>query len=226
MANHIHPTAIIEGDVTLGDNNQILPYTVLRGPLKIGDGNIIGPHVVIGSPGADTRDRYYDSSKKAIEIGNRNIIREFSSIQKPCYKEITRLGSDIFVMAGVQIQHDAILEDQVTVTANVALAGLTHIMRGAYLGMGCTIHQFSVVGSYSIVATGASVVKNVRPFTRYVPGKKATLNRYAVDKYGFATHESALQLYVDAHDAPSAEPLRKIIETYNELHTQSKRSQY
>ena len=60
--NNIHPSVIIEGDVKLGNNNKILPNCVIYGPVEIGDDNIIGPNVVIGTPGQDTRNRYYDSS--------------------------------------------------------------------------------------------------------------------------------------------------------------------
>ena len=82
--NEIHSTVVIEGDVRLGKNNKILPYSVLIGPLVIGDNNIIGPHAVIGSPGQDTRNPRYDTSNCKIEIGNDNIIREFTA----CFKNL------------------------------------------------------------------------------------------------------------------------------------------
>ena len=36
------------------------------------------------------------TSNCQIIIGNRNIIREFTAIQKPCYESSTILGNDIF----------------------------------------------------------------------------------------------------------------------------------
>ena len=43
--NKIHPTVIIGKDVILGDGNEILPYTIIEGPVTIGNNNVIGPHV-------------------------------------------------------------------------------------------------------------------------------------------------------------------------------------
>jgi UDP-N-acetylglucosamine acyltransferase len=166
--NEIHKTVIIEGDVTIGINNKILPYTILTGPLIIGNNNIIGPNVIIGSPGADTRNPRYDSSNKLITIGDNNIIREFTAIQKPAYEELTSIGNNVFLMQGVHIQHDAIISDNVTITSAVALAGIVRILEGATISMGATIHQRSLIGHYSIVGMGAPVLKNVKPFSRYV----------------------------------------------------------
>ncbi|MFN8229385.1 MAG: hypothetical protein U0V03_00525 [Bacteroidia bacterium] len=99
MNNTIYPTAIVDSNVTFGANNTILAITIIHGPTKIGSNNIIGPNVVIGTPGQDTRNPYYDSSNCEIEIGDNNIIREFTAIQKPCYKNITKLGNEIFFNA-------------------------------------------------------------------------------------------------------------------------------
>lgn len=224
--NQVHPTVVIEGDVKLGEGNQILPYTVLTGPLTIGDDNIIGPHTVLGSPGQDTRNPRYDSSRKPVVIGSHNIIREFTAVQKPCYEELTQLGDHVFLMQSVHIPHDAIIEDQVVVTPMVVLGGITRILRGANLGMGCSIHQYSVVGQYSIVATGAAVVKNVKPFSRYIPGKPISVNDYAIKKFGFEAVRDEIHQYVLHGQKPKSDQLLAVVEHYERLHTNSKREQY
>ncbi len=224
--NKIHPTAILTGDIQLGENNEILPYTVLIGPLKIGDHNLIGPHAVIGSPGADTRNPRYDSSEKLITLGNNNIIREFTGIEKPCYGEITQLGNNIYLMQSVHISHDAILEDEVVITHMVALGGMARIMKGANLGMGATIHQYAIIGPYSIAATGAAVIKNIKPFSRYIPGKPLSVNQYAIDKFGYAKYSEEIQEYVLRDKLPQSSVLLEIIEPYLEFHAKSKREQY
>lgn len=226
MSNQIHPTAIIGDRVQLGDDNVIGPYCVLEGPLKIGNGNRISPHVVIGTPGQDTRNPHYDSSNSPIEIGNDNIIREFTAIQKPCYRDITRLGNNVFLMHGVHIPHDAILEDGVVVTPHVVIGGIARIMKSANLGMGCTVHQYSVIGPYSIVATGAAAVKNLRPFARFVPGKPISVNDYAVTKYGFEAVAEEIRAYVMEGQAPTSDSLLAVTEPYERLHAESHRPQY
>lgn len=226
MLNEIHPTAIIDSRVKLGSGNKILPYTIILGPTEIGDDNIIGPHVVIGSPGQDTRNPRYESSDCLIKIGNRNIIREFSAIQKPCYKEITQLGDDIYIMQSVHIPHDAIIENKVVITPMCVLAGITRILEGANLGMGSSLNQYCIIGQYSIVATGAPVMKNVKPFSRYIPNKPISVNEYAIKKYNFEIFHDEIENYV-LKDSPVFSPeIKKIIDHFNTLHLHSKRELY
>jgi len=224
--NKIHPTAIIDDRVILGDRNVILPYTIINGPTEIGDDNLIGPHVVIGSPGQDTRNPRYDSLNKSIKIGNRNIIREFSSIQKPCYENITMIGDDVFIMASVHIPHDAQLYDKVVITPMCALGGISRMLEGANIGMGAMIHQYSIVGQYSIVATGSAIVKNVKPFSRYIPGKPISVNEYAIKKYGFIEYMQEIADYVINSQKPSSSEIVKIIDLFNDFHELSKRELY
>lgn len=224
--NEIHPTAIIGENVNLGTGNKILPYTVIYGPTDIGNDNIIGPNVVIGTPGQDTRNRYYDSSEKKIIIGDRNIIREFTAIQKPCYEDLTYLGNDVFLMQSVHIPHDAIIEDKVVITPMCVLAGITKILEGANLGMGASVNQYTVVGQYSIVATGAAVMKNVKPFSRYIPNKPISVNQYAIDKYGFSDYSEEIAEYVLNDIYPKNQKVIAIIDRFNQFHQASKRELY
>jgi UDP-N-acetylglucosamine acyltransferase len=224
--NDIHPTAIISKEVKLGKNNRILPYTVLEGPLEIGDDNIIGPHVVIGSPGADTKNRYYDCSKSPIRIGNRNIIREFSAVQKARYGEMTLIEDDTFIMQGSNLSHDVLIESEVVITANSALAGSAKILHGANLGMGATISQYCVVGQYSIVATGAPATRNVRPFSRYIPNRPTSVNIYAIKKFGFEEFADEIGAYVIRNIRPKSAKILAVIDHYERLHLESKLGQY
>ena len=224
--NDIHPTVIIEGDVKIGKHNVIKPYTIIIGPVEIGDNNIIGPHVVIGSPGQDTRNPRYDSTDKFISIGNNNIIREFSAIQKPCYEDLTSLGNDIYVMQSVHIPHDAQVMDKVVITPMVVLAGLTRILEGANLAMGCSVNQYSVVGQYSIVAAGSAVMKNVKPFAKFIPGKPLGVNDYAIKKYGFEDAKDEIRGYVLEQKAPVDERIVSIVDEYNRFDAISGRPSY
>jgi len=224
--NKIHPTAILEGEISLGTDNEIGAYSVLRGPLVIGNNNLIGPHVVIGMPGQDTRNPRYDSSSCPIEIGDDNIIREFTGIQKPCYEDVTRIGSRVFVMQSVHVPHDAILEDEVVLTPMVVLGGITRILRGANLGMGCTVNQRSVIGQFSIVATGAAAMKNVRPFSRYIPNKPVSVNAYAIKKFGFEEQAEEISEYVLRGTRPTSPRILEIVEHYARMHEASGCEQY
>lgn len=226
MANEIHPTAILNGDVDLGNGNVVLPYTILNGPLKVGDNNLIGPLVVIGGPGQDTRNPRYDSSHSAIEIGSNNIIREHVAVQKPCYRDATRIGSSTYIMHNVHVPHDALLEDDVILAPGVVLAGLVCVLRGANVAIGCAVHQRCIVGQYSIAAMGAAVTKNVRPFSRYIPGRPPSVNRYAIEKYGFSGRAMEIERYVLDGEPPRSSDLVAIIGHYTAMHQASGRQEY
>jgi len=226
LSNLIHPTAIISGDVTLGDGNEIGPYCVLYGPLVIGDGNLIGPHVTIGTPGQDTRNPRYDSSQSRIEIGNDNIIREYTAIQKPCYRDVTRIGNRVYIMQSVHVPHDAIIHDDVVLTPMVVMGGIVNILQGATLAVGCSVHQYSVVGHYSIVAMGAALAKNVRPFSKYVPRNAISVNDYAVKKFGFEDVRDQIAAYLFDKINPTDARLVKIVEEFEQLSLESGRAVY
>ncbi len=224
--NSIDSTVVIRGDVEIGTGNEILPYTVLIGPLTIGDNNYIGPHVTIGTPGQDTRNPRYDSSDCRISIGHGNIIREYTAIQKPCYRDITKLGDNCYLMQSVHVPHDAIIEDEVVITPMVVMGGIVRIMKGANLGLSCSIHQYSVVGAYSMVAMGAAVTKNVRPFSVYVPGKPLRVNRYAIDKFGLEDHSDEIKAYVTERAAPTGHLVAEVVSQFDEAHAASRRDMY
>ena len=226
MANIIHDTVIINGNVEIGDNNEIGPYSVLYGPLKIGNGNWIGPHVTIGTPGQDTRNPRYDCSKSNIIIGNDNIIREYTAIQKPCYRNITQIGDRVFIMQSVHIPHDAIIQDDVVITPMVVMGGIVKILQGATLAVGCSVHQYSVVGQYSIVAMGCALTKNVKPFSRYVPGQPITINDYAIKKNGFEDVRDEIAAYLIDGSVAKDQRLAKMFHEFEVLSEESGRKVY
>lgn len=222
--NQIDQSCIIGDDVILGDDNQILENVIIKGPTKIGNNNIIGPNVVIGSPGQDTRNPRYDSSQSCIEIGDNNIIREFTAIQKPCYRDITKIGNNVFIMQSVHIPHDAILYDNVIVTPMCVFGGIVRLLKGANIGMCSSVHQFTVIGHYAMIAQGSALVKNVRPFTLYIDNKKPKINIYAVKKYGLIEHLDEITKYVIEGIIPKSDILLKYSEEFDKLHIESKRN--
>lgn len=211
MKNNIHPTAIIEDGVILGNNNTILPYTIINKGVKIGDNNVIGPHTVIGVPATDSKKIVSKIPTISVEIGDNNIIREFCVIEKPCYENISIIKNNTFLMQGVHLSHDNIIEDNVVITNACIIAGIVKILEGANLGMACTINQYTIIGQYSIVATNTACMKNVRPFSRYIPNKPISVNYYAIKKYNFEEYTSEIEDYVLRNITPKSERIAKII---------------
>jgi len=213
--NKIHDTVIIGDDVKLGEGNIIHPYTIIDGPIEIGNNNIIGPHCVIGCLPTDTKKTVSSFTKSMVKIGDNNIIREFSVIEQPCYEEITIIEDNVFLMQGVHVSHDVHIKSNSVITNNSVIAGIVKILDGANIAMGCTINQYTTIGQYSIVATGSACMKNVKPFSKYIPGKPIGVNSYAVNKFGFKDYEEEISRYVIDGIPVESEILKEIISEFD-----------
>ena len=153
--------------------------------LKIGKNNIIGPYCVIGTDAQHTTDKSYGN----IEIGNGNIIREFTTIHLPTkLKKKTIVGNNCNLMAMSHIAHDCILEDDLVFSNNVTLGGNTHVMKKSQLGFNTIIHQNQVIGSFSMIGMGSIITKKIKVLPGYIylgnPAKKKKKNSLGFKKKG------------------------------------------
>lgn len=73
------------------------------------------------------------------------------------------VGRHVVLMPGCVLTHDDVLDDFVTVCAQVALAGDVHVAERAYLGAGCLVREHVRVGSAAVVGMGAVVLRDVPP---------------------------------------------------------------
>lgn len=213
--NKIHPSAIIGENVVIGDGNTIGAFAVIEGNTIIGNNNYFGPHTAIGVEPTDTKHVDFGFGIPKLIIGNNNTIREFCVVEQPCYEAESQICNGVFLMQGVHLSHDNLLQDNVVITNQCVVGGIAKILKGADLGMGCTINQYSVIGQYSIVATGAPCMKNVKPFSRYIPNKPITVNIYALKKYGFMDELDEITAYVMDGVKPSSKRIKDIIDEFD-----------
>ena len=190
MANRIHASAVIGDGVELGADNVIGPYSVVVGPCRIGDGNWIGPHVSIGGP-AEYRGGPHpvgwegELGVHGVEIGDGNILREFTSINGGT-AAVTSVGSRCYLMSGSHVGHDSRVDDDVTITSAVQIAGHCRLWSGANLGMGTVVHQRVEIGPGAMVGMGSAVRKDIGPFTISVgdPARVVSLNEIGLQRWG------------------------------------------
>ena len=122
----IHPTALVDPGARIGANVSIGAYSIIGPEVEIGEGTSIGPHVVIesntrigrdnriwqfASLGAAPQDKKFHGESSRLEIGDRNVIREFVSFNRGTEDGggITRIGNDNWLMAYVHIAHDCMV---------------------------------------------------------------------------------------------------------------------
>ncbi|MFO0040878.1 MAG: acyl-[acyl-carrier-protein]--UDP-N-acetylglucosamine O-acyltransferase, partial [Pseudomonadota bacterium] len=122
MAGGIHPTAIVDPAARLAGGVAVGPYSVIGPGVEIGESTVVGPHVVIQGPtrigrdnrihqfasvGADPQDKKFAGEDTLLQIGDRNTIREFTTINRGTVQDggITRIGHDNWIMAYVHLAH-------------------------------------------------------------------------------------------------------------------------
>lgn len=206
--NSIHPTAVVSGDVRLGEGNTIGPFAVITGPVELGDGNWIGAGVVIGAPPEvrsweHPRDAADLSSGNGIRIGNRNVFREYAQVHQGWHAR-TVVGDDAFVMNQVYIAHDCRLGDGVTLASSVLLAGHVRIGDGANLGLGTSVHQRRYVGRGAMVGMGSVVTRDVPPWAKAFgnPARVRGANTVGMSRAGIgaAAVDAVAALYADGFE--------------------------
>ena len=180
MAN-IHPTAIVDPAAQLDGSVSIGPYVVIGPHVAIGSGTTVGPHTVIegrttigrdnrifqfASIGAISQDMSYGGEPTRLEIGDRNTIREFCTLNLGTMKEegVTRIGSDNWIMAYVHVAHDCRVGNHIVMANNATLAGHVHVGDWAVIGGLSGVHQFVHIGAHAMIGFQAHVAQDVPPF--------------------------------------------------------------
>ena len=207
--NHIDHTSILEGQISLGENNRIGPFCFLQGKitagknnflhshvssahiLKIGDNCNIYPYVSLGFPGemGAKGDRLPEG--KGVIIEDNVTIREFVNIHAPYWWDSTKIGENSYIMNKAYIAHDVQIGKNVLVNAGVLLGGRARIFDFANVGMGAAVHQRSVIGESAMVGMNTVVKKDIPPFcvVAGVPALILKFNMVGAERRGFDKEE-------------------------------------
>jgi len=200
----IDPHAVIDPSARLADDVSVGAFTIIGPDVDIGAGTWIGPHVVINGPtriGRDNRiyqfasvgeapqDKKYAGEATRLEIGDRNLIREFVTINRGTVQDagVTRIGDDNWIMAYVHIAHDCRVGNQTIFSNNASLAGHVRVDDYAILGGFTLVHQFCAIGAHAFCAFGSGIKKDVPPFVIVdgSPARPRGLNAEGLKRRGF-----------------------------------------
>ncbi|MBO5751185.1 MAG: acyl-ACP--UDP-N-acetylglucosamine O-acyltransferase [Kiritimatiellae bacterium] len=177
----IHQTAMVEDGAILGEGVKIGPYAHIGKDVKLGAGTTIGQgaivdgHTTIGENcqifpyaliGMKTQDlKYIEGSTSFVEIGNRTVIREFTTVHLGTKDgEKTIIGDDCLIMAYCHAAHGVIIGNHVIMSNNAQLAGDVHVDDYAIIGGMAGTHQFTHIGRHSMVGGMAKVRQDVPPY--------------------------------------------------------------
>jgi UDP-N-acetylglucosamine acyltransferase len=180
----VHPTAILEGDVTVGPGTVVGPgcmllgtvgpvaigagctlvaRAIVNGPISIGDGNVVYPNACLGFA-----PQYVGFDPQApgpgCVIGNRNTFREGTTIHRGTTGEPTRVGDSNYWMTNTHLGHDGVVGNNCIFASGCVLAGHVVIEDRVIIG-GCTaIHQFVRLGRGSFVSGAIGLGLDLPPW--------------------------------------------------------------
>jgi len=206
----VHPTAIIAPGAKLHATVEVGPYAVIGSQVTIGAGTMVGPHAVIdgrtrlgernkvfqfASVGAPPQDLKYAGEDSALEIGNENLIREFTTLHKGTTGGggVTRIGDRNLFMAYAHVAHDCQVGNGCVLANGATLGGHVEVGDHVILGGLAAVHQFTRIGRHAFVAGGAMVVMDVPPFCT-AQGDRAELvgiNGIGLARHGFSEEQIA-----------------------------------
>ncbi len=184
----VGPYSVVGAGVEIGDECEIMSHVVIEGPTKIGKRNRIFPYAAVGFPCQDLK---YKGEPTRLEIGDDNVIREFTTLNRGTVQGggVTRIGNHNFLMAYVHIAHDCRLGDHIIMANGASLAGHVEVADYASIGAFCLIHQNCRVGAYAFLGSASLINKDILPYAKTSSSREAAAygaNRVGLERRGLS----------------------------------------
>jgi UDP-N-acetylglucosamine acyltransferase len=204
----IHPSAIVHPGARLAAGVSVGPYSIIGEHVEIGEGTTIASHVVVegrtrigrnnrifahSALGGEPQDKKYAGEATGLEIGDRNLIREFCTFNCGTVQDAgtTRIGSDNWIMAYAHVAHDCQVGNH-TIFANAAsIAGHVHVGDHAILGGFTGVHQFVLIGPHSMTAGATLLLQDLPPYVMAAgnAAKPFGINAEGLKRRGFGEEQ-------------------------------------
>lgn len=184
--------AIVDEFVEIGDRCEIRARAIVTGHTKLGDDNQVGYGAIIGSEPQDTS---YRGAVTFVEIGDRNIFREYTTVNRGTKEgSVTKIGNDNLLFTGAHVAHNCKIGNRVILVNNVLLAGYVEVNDYAFMGGDSVVHQFTRIGAYAMVRGQTRLGMDVPPYCMAVDTNMVLgLNRLGLRRNGFS-HERRRQI--------------------------------
>ena len=201
----IDPRAIVDPGARLAADVDVGAFSVIGPGVEIDAGTVVGPHVIIRGPtrigrdnqifqfasiGDAPQDKKYAGEPTRLEIGDRNVIREYCTINRGTVQGggLTSIGDDNWLMAYVHIAHDCAIGNQTIFANGASLAGHVNIGDHAILGGFTLVHQFCALGAHCFTGMGSAIAKDVPPYVTVSghPAQPHGINAEGLKRRGFS----------------------------------------
>jgi UDP-N-acetylglucosamine acyltransferase len=201
----IHASAVVDPSARIGEDVAIGAFTLVGPEVEIGAGTVVGPHCSIHGPtrigrdnriaghaaiGGDPQDKKYEGERVELAIGDRNVIREFVTINRGTGDGggTTRIGDGNWLLAYTHVAHDCRIGNHCVFSNNATLAGHVevgdHVILSGFVG----VHQFCRIGAHAFIGMGAFVNGDVPPFVMVAQegyGRPRGVNTEGLKRRGF-----------------------------------------
>jgi UDP-N-acetylglucosamine acyltransferase len=247
----IHPNAVVHPQAKLGQDVQIGPGAVVAEHAQIGDRTQIGAQALVddwttvGSDcrvftgailGSECQDLKFKGERSYLKIGNKNIIREFVTMNRATAEEAeTVVGDQNLVMAYAHVGHDCIIGNANIIANAVTLAGHVTVASNTNIGGLVAIHQYVRIGAHAMIGGYSRIVKDIPPYILCAgsfPLRIVGINRIGLERKGFSNERikaiehayrivyrsklnvsQALKKLEEEHDHPDVAPFVEFIRT-------------
>jgi UDP-N-acetylglucosamine acyltransferase len=202
----VHPTAVVHSGarlepgvwigpfcqvgekVSLGRNTRLESSVFITGLTSIGPDCRFSPYSVIGT---EPQDVSYRGEETRLEIGGRNVFREFVTVHRGTPKGggLTEIGEGNYFMAYSHVAHDCRVGNETVFINGATLGG--HVTVGDFVMISgvSAVHQFCRIGRYAFIGGYSVVTQDVVPFSKMVgsrPLRLLGLNLVGLRRRGFS----------------------------------------
>ncbi len=196
----IHPTAVVDSSARIASDVTIGPYCVIGPDVSIESGTTLDSHVAVqrwteigemcrissfSSLGTDPQDLKYKGEVTRLKIGDRNVIREFSTVNRGTSGGggLTSIGNDNLFMAYSHVAHDSHVGSWIIMANAATLAGHVTIEDHATVGAFSGVHQFCRVGTHAFIGGYSVITRDALPYIKTV-GDRNQAKIYGINSIG------------------------------------------
>ena len=184
----IGPCSFIGEKVSVHKNTRIDANVFIDGQTEIGEDCHFFPYSSIGT---EPQDITYKGEDTLVKIGDRNIFREFITVNRGTVKAggQTVVGNDNYFMAYSHIGHDCFVGNETIFINAATLGGHVTVQDFTTVGAFSGIHQFCRVGKHAFIGGFTVITQDVFPFSRVAGSRPVLLfglNAVGLRRRGFS----------------------------------------
>ena len=202
----IHETAIVRPEAQLEAGVRIGPYCYIGDRVTIRKETILEANVFVSgrteigekcffspfsSIGTEPQDVTYKEEETLTKIGDRNIFREFITVNRGTVKGggKTIIGSENYFMAYSHVAHDCIVGNQTIFNNGASLGGHVTVDDFVTVSAFSGIHQFCRIGKHAYIGGLSAITQDVLPYCLVAgsrPARLYGLNTVGLRRSGFS----------------------------------------